>query len=51
MTCSTFSLYTMHLTKSAIHVVSASESGEVGQSTSEKRWEFFTKFETNFNHW
>lgn len=36
MTCSTFSLYTMHLTKSAVHVVSASESGEVGQSTSEK---------------
>lgn len=51
VTCSTFALYTASFTKSANHVLSASEAGDGGQSTMEKRWEFLAKFETNFNHW
>ena len=50
VTCSTFALYTSSFTKSANQAISASETPD-GDQAMAKRWDFLSKFETNFNHW
>ncbi|KAJ7184367.1 Spc98 family-domain-containing protein [Mycena filopes] len=50
VTCSTFALYTASFTKSANQAISASETPD-GDQAMAKRWDFLSKFETNFNHW
>ncbi|EJD47788.1 Spc97/Spc98 [Auricularia subglabra TFB-10046 SS5] len=46
VTCSTFAVYTASFTKSATQALTEPEVTPM-----EKRWEFLSKFETNFNHW
>ncbi|KAI0067099.1 hypothetical protein BV25DRAFT_1278971 [Artomyces pyxidatus] len=50
VTCSTFALYTASFTKSANQALAALETAE-GDQGMNKRLEFLSKFETNFNHW
>ncbi|RDB26745.1 Spindle pole body component alp4 [Hypsizygus marmoreus] len=50
VTCSTFALYTSSFTKSANQAIAAAEMPE-GDPAMAKRWDFLSKFETNFNHW
>lgn len=52
MTCSTFALYTASFTKSASQALSlAAADAPDGEKAMAKRWDFLSKFETNFNHW
>ncbi|KAH7105791.1 Spc97/Spc98 [Auriculariales sp. MPI-PUGE-AT-0066] len=46
VTCSTFAVYTASFSKSAAQAVS-----DPNVTPMEKRWEFLSKFESNFNHW
>ncbi|CCM01248.1 uncharacterized protein FIBRA_03297 [Fibroporia radiculosa] len=50
VTCSTFALYTASFTKSANQALAAADMPE-GDQAMAKRWDFLSKFETNFNHW
>ncbi|EIN05477.1 hypothetical protein PUNSTDRAFT_115910 [Punctularia strigosozonata HHB-11173 SS5] len=50
VTCSTFALYAASFTKSANQALAAAESAE-GDPAMEKRWDFLSKFERNFDHW
>ncbi|KAE9402631.1 hypothetical protein BT96DRAFT_956235 [Gymnopus androsaceus JB14] len=47
VTCATFALYAAPYTRSANQVMAETETPE-GQR---RRWEYQTKFETNFDHW
>lgn len=52
MTCSTFALYTASFTKSASQALAlAAADAPDGEKAMAKRWDFLSKFETNFNHW
>lgn len=51
VTCSTFALYTSSFTKSANQAMATSESVGGSDQAMAKRWDFLSKFETNFNHW
>jgi gamma-tubulin complex component 2 len=54
VTCSTFALYAASFTKSANQALAAAESaaaGGEGDPAMDKRWDFLSKFERNFDHW
>ncbi|KAH9830213.1 Spc98 family-domain-containing protein [Rhodofomes roseus] len=52
VTCSTFALYTSSFTKSASQALAlAAADAADGDKAMAKRWDFLSKFETNFNHW
>ncbi|KAI5117612.1 hypothetical protein M0805_001212 [Coniferiporia weirii] len=52
-TCMTFALYNASFTKTVnqAHLTLEAAGGDVTSVPMEKRWDFLTKFEKNFDHW
>ncbi|ESK91942.1 spindle pole body component [Moniliophthora roreri MCA 2997] len=50
VTCSTFALYTSSFNKSANSALNVAGTFDVDPDM-QKRWDFLSKFETNFDHW
>ena len=50
VTCSTFALYTTSFNKSANSALAVAGSADPDPDM-QKRWDFLSKFETNFDHW